>query len=358
MSSQRSQQMQQQREVTINSRVESNGVVGTVKYIGPVVGTQGTWVGVDWDIPEKGKNDGSYKNVRYFTTSFPSSGSFLRLTKLNTGRSFFEALIDRYENNVIAPSESLLTLAQRSGNNRVIEYVGFDKVSEKQKEFDQLLQLDLSKQYVSYAGDVSAANLSAVQHLDLSANLLSSWSVVADIVKHLPSLNSLVLSANRLVAENCSQLAPCFDKVKTLVYGKANYTWNDVVVVIGKLFRHIENLDVWGNAITKITTPPNSVFQELKSLNLSDNKLKDWSMVCKLGNLPLLESLQLVNCEISEIEFGDNLLPTKETHLFSSLKSLNLARNQIKKWTSIAQLNRLSSLEELFIKNNPVFDEE
>jgi len=41
-----------------------------VKYIGPVDGTSGTWLGVEWDDPARGKHSGSHDGKAYFTTRY------------------------------------------------------------------------------------------------------------------------------------------------------------------------------------------------------------------------------------------------------------------------------------------------
>lgn len=51
---------------------------GTVLYAGPVAGTSGEWLGVEWDDEEKGRHDGEHKGRRYFKTSQPGAGNFLR----------------------------------------------------------------------------------------------------------------------------------------------------------------------------------------------------------------------------------------------------------------------------------------
>ena len=52
----------------IGKRVSYNsGFTCTVKYLGPLSGRDGSWVGVEWDDDAEGKNDGSYDGVRYFT---------------------------------------------------------------------------------------------------------------------------------------------------------------------------------------------------------------------------------------------------------------------------------------------------
>lgn len=50
----------------INQRVSIKSVLGTVRYIGLVEGTENEWVGIEWDDPSRGKHDGSHKGKRYF----------------------------------------------------------------------------------------------------------------------------------------------------------------------------------------------------------------------------------------------------------------------------------------------------
>lgn len=45
----------------------TSGCLGTIKYVGPVDGTQGVWYGVEWDDPKRGKHDGVKDGHRYFT---------------------------------------------------------------------------------------------------------------------------------------------------------------------------------------------------------------------------------------------------------------------------------------------------
>jgi len=50
----------------IGQRLSYDGILCTVRYIGTVAGTSGTWLGVEWDDPSRGKHDGRHKDVRYF----------------------------------------------------------------------------------------------------------------------------------------------------------------------------------------------------------------------------------------------------------------------------------------------------
>lgn len=54
----------------VGQRVSYGGALCTVRYAGPVAGTTGSWLGVEWDDATRGKHDGSHKGVRYFTCRF------------------------------------------------------------------------------------------------------------------------------------------------------------------------------------------------------------------------------------------------------------------------------------------------
>lgn len=73
----------------------------TVRYVGPVDGQSGTWVGIEYDEAGRGKHDGCHAGRRYFTcTGGPATGSLVRLPKFleaaDCGRSLVEAARERY----------------------------------------------------------------------------------------------------------------------------------------------------------------------------------------------------------------------------------------------------------------------
>jgi tubulin-specific chaperone E len=51
----------------IGSRFAHGGCLGTIRFVGPVDGTQGIWLGVEWDDPKRGKHNGKKNGKRYFT---------------------------------------------------------------------------------------------------------------------------------------------------------------------------------------------------------------------------------------------------------------------------------------------------
>lgn len=50
----------------IGKRLSFGGDLCTVRFIGDVQGTNGEWLGVEWDDPSRGKHDGSVTGVKYF----------------------------------------------------------------------------------------------------------------------------------------------------------------------------------------------------------------------------------------------------------------------------------------------------
>ena len=59
--------LQSQAPVHVGTRFSTEtGHLGTIKYGGPVNGTQGIWYGVEWDDPQRGKHDGVKDGHRYF----------------------------------------------------------------------------------------------------------------------------------------------------------------------------------------------------------------------------------------------------------------------------------------------------
>lgn len=50
----------------IGRRLSYLGALCTVRYCGPVQGTKGDWLGVEWDDANKGKHSGEHDGVKYF----------------------------------------------------------------------------------------------------------------------------------------------------------------------------------------------------------------------------------------------------------------------------------------------------
>lgn len=116
----------------------------TVRYVGPVQGQTGTWVGVEWDDPSRGKNDGLAGGVRYFQAASPTAASFVRAEKVHAGATLLSALRARYRNEAAegcaaAPArEVYLDAASSKGRRVLVELVGGERVTERQSRTELL----------------------------------------------------------------------------------------------------------------------------------------------------------------------------------------------------------------------------
>jgi len=58
------------KEITIGDRLCYGYDRCTVRYIGTVKGTTGSWLGVEWDDPTRGKHSGGINGEEYFACKF------------------------------------------------------------------------------------------------------------------------------------------------------------------------------------------------------------------------------------------------------------------------------------------------
>ncbi|XP_077999672.1 tubulin-specific chaperone E-like [Glandiceps talaboti] len=348
-------------EVTVGSRILSEDHYGTVRFIGNVPPTSGVWLGVEWDDPSRGKHDGKHEGVRYFHTSHPTSGSFIREKKIDCGVTFLDALNDRYglpEDEDMGIEKEEWFVKTYGERQKAVEMVGAKSVAVKQSNFKNLLDVALREMKIISAGNEGDIEKTTpnVTELDLSKNLLGSWSEVAKIAKQMKSLKLLKLSENRLEwPSDPASLAPAFESVAELFINYMDLSWKEVLIV-ADMFPNVKNLHVCFNKISSIERTEN-VFQSLELLNLEANNISNWNAVKQLDCLPRLSTIILNNNSVSSISFDDTCFGSK-TSLLKNLKSISLMDNKINSWQDINELDKLPSLEEVRFKRNPLLKDE
>ncbi|KAJ8950146.1 hypothetical protein NQ314_007999 [Rhamnusium bicolor] len=326
-------------DYNIGSRIECCGHFGTIKYIGPVEGHPGVWLGIDWDDVERGKHNGTVNGIHYFQTQHPKSGSFLRKEKVNFAKI----------------KEQQLLMFQQSINAPFLELVGFDKITDKQSNFHSLEIVNVRLQNVSNTGAPYELNSLCpnIREIDISKNLISSWKEIFNICCQLKYLHWINISENILTfPENCEDLV--FPHITVLICGYMKINWEDVNK-LSKVFPNIEELRVPYNNITDLSTPKHHNLKKLKVLDLEGNYIRQWSEINKLHVVTSLEHMILENTALENIYFESNSLPVDD---FSNLNKLNINNNLIKGWCSIGELNKLQKLEYLRFMKNPVLEAE
>ncbi|XP_076907204.1 tubulin-folding cofactor E-like [Bidens hawaiensis] len=348
----------QQCDFKIGQRIHSAGDyrrIGTVKYVGPVQGYSGIWVGVDWDNCD-GKHDGSVNGVRYFNAHFPKSASFARPHNLSSGVSLLQALNIRYRTTSTKEELDEMYVLSASHKRVNVQLVGTDKIEDILARFDELQGASLSYLGVSSPGDPSeiCKTLPNLKELDLTGNLLSKWQDINAICSGLPALTALNLTNNRM--SNDVVGVSHLKNLHLLVLNNVSINWSQVEVLKESL-PAVEELHLMGNKIKEIT-PTSSKFVQgfcsLRVLNLEENYISDWGEILKLSQLKCLEQLQLSKNNIERIWY-----PTTEdgpSKPFQNLRCLLIGGNKIEDLASIDALNSYPALVDIRCSENPATD--
>lgn len=129
----------------VDDRVVVAKQQATVRYVGPVDGQEGIWVGVEWDDSSRGKHDGATGGRRYFCccSKAPTAGSFVRINKVSAGHILVDALVLRYTNQLAegqsSTADSQHAYVSTANNKKLwVELVGQEQVTARQSKLELL----------------------------------------------------------------------------------------------------------------------------------------------------------------------------------------------------------------------------
>ncbi|KAH8697556.1 putative tubulin-specific chaperone [Talaromyces proteolyticus] len=364
-------------KLTIGQRLSFQTALCTVRYVGPVEGTEGDWLGVEWDDPMRGKHSGEHKGKRYFTCSLSkqqTAASFVRPSRpADQPQGFLEALRQKYA------SEFEEELAKRKAagrddvqmneliefNGKVVEEVGFEKIRKQLSELQELkiivldgqciagvlAQYEDKSQYFEELGEIRRT-CPKITELDLSRNLLHRWQELRDICEQLKRLRILKLNGNRF--ENV-QSGLIFERVSQLHLDQTLMSWEEVSLLTMQ-FPDLASLTASLNHISTISSP---LPMNLRNLTLEDNEITTLASLELLTRLPNLERLSLRGNSIDTTGISQPGT-SKDTNPFQfskTLKFLDVSRNRIDSWPFVDALSKFfPGLESLRISGNPLYD--
>ena len=330
---------------------------GTIRFVGEVDDSTEEWVGIEWDRVERGKHNGSLKGKQYFACEKAGDcASFLRPKKLSLGVSMPQALLSRYTNADPGgyTEESDKLVIGNKGAAVKVELVGMDTVFEEKSKLNELTIVSLSDMQVSNAGlPGEIAGLAPnITRLELVSNkLLVDWNEISLITQQLHFLRSLDISDVFLsMPSDPTLLTPRLSHLRELTLCSAGISWERMCEV-SHMVPLLTQLHLCFNSISSVSAPL-KCSESLELINLEENSLSDWTEVYSLRNYPKLNTLILNNNQLPDI--SQPPFAESSPH-FPSLYSLSLRDNRIKKWATIDFLNSHFQLEELRIKNNPLF---
>ncbi|KAL4529327.1 hypothetical protein Ndes2526A_g04121 [Nannochloris sp. 'desiccata'] len=320
----------------------------TIRYVGPVEGQDGVWVGLEWDDPTRGKHDGRHSGTRYFsclrhTHSATTAGSFVRLPKLiataDLGQSLETAIQSRYkintdEHNNIKddPEVDSEAYVPTASNRRVqIRLVGAAAMAALVSQDGALEHASFIDQRISNLALTTQMGIPFLRNiatLDLSNNLIGNWLAVAELLQLFPKLHTLNLSGNLLDIDSPNRISSKSDdddndddasnnsvqlpSLKTLVLNNCGIRWSQVVFSLSRYLPHLTALHLCRNNITKLEMPSEVLdgknnasteevhvllarkFPKLETLDLEDNLLSEWNEIAEqVHALPRLKTLLL-----------------------------------------------------------------
>ncbi|KAG8937313.1 hypothetical protein FRC02_000083 [Tulasnella sp. 418] len=334
---------------------------GTIGYVGPIEGSNGVWIGVDWDDPKRGKHDGTHNDIRYFSCRLRNSqsASFIRpsISGLSYGKPFLEALNEKYIDHTLVEEGKVEQVVLGSSQGAIlVEAPKLSQVRQRLSNLGKLRFVSLDGEGVCSSGGIGSirGRLDNVIHLDLSCSLIPTWEEILIITSQLPKLQTLLLNHNRLIIKDSlsHEFSPC-PQLQELHLNDTLITQVELSYV-QSWFPNLRGLQLGKNFIQTLNIAGSSGYRLLEELNLDSNVINDWTMLMLvLRNLPALRCLLVPRNEINAVNYpGSNDISSTN---FTNVKQLSLSENQISDWHSIDALAVwLRNLEDLSIQDNPI----
>ncbi|KAJ6446106.1 tubulin-specific chaperone E [Purpureocillium lavendulum] len=350
----------------VGQRVSYGGVLCTIRYVGQVEGTAGSWLGVEWDDETRGKHDGSHKGVRYFSclSRSATAASFVRPSRpADSPQSFIAALHDKYvAHGPPAEDGAAPELARQIViSGKVAEEKGFDKIRRKLAQVGDLKIVILDGLRVASAvgpdeGSV-AETCPRIVHLDLSRNLLEGLGPVVEVCRELRNLQKLSINGNRfqnvLGDKALDQARDAFRGVTELALGQTLLSWDELCHIAVRC-PSLAALAVGTNQLASLPAMDyGSLSSTLTSINLEYNDFAAMSDLGSLASLTTLRNLHLKGNSISVMTAPDATTPIFP----ESLKYLDVSYNNIEEWSFVDALaTHFPGLTGLRLAHNPVYD--
>ncbi|ORX33717.1 hypothetical protein BCR36DRAFT_588593 [Piromyces finnis] len=299
----------------IGKRINYDNNLGIVLYEGPVTNSKVIWLGIQWDDPSRGKHNGEYKGVKYFTPTVENSGSFVK----KDSPLLMYIIKEEKDKN----AEPIVW-------GKVVETVGFEKIDKKQSNLNELIEVGLDLQNIekAFAENESKGKIKnicpSIEELNLSENLFTHWDDVFDILDELEHLNVLFLNKNKIDPTSLNNIIrnknAKFESIKTLSLNKSIEEWK-TVCNLEPYFINLENISLGFNNLSSLSPSLQlNQFSTLQSINFEYNKFDSWKVI------------------------------------EDTLDTLNLNNNLIDNWETILELDKFPSLQKLRLSRNPIGD--
>lgn len=348
---------------------------GTLRYVGPVAG--GTYAGIDWDSPTRGKHDGIHDGKRYFSAREATSGSFLKLPPgakgpridlgkgraLHCGLPFLTCVKQKYAEHSDADA-----VDPGSWGGKVVELIGWDKVARKQARLDALTEVSVAGLDCIAGSDEDieriGEELPRVAELDVSRTLFPSLDSLGLVVARLPSLESLRAGANLFDELSCDPANGIASVPNFMSLPPSESPFRNVRMLA---LTHLLVPPEWKLLLPLLPHFPNLISLALNHNNLSRTALPEESdnghSICTATDLSL-EHCHLSSIpgflapffpNLTKLNIANNPVAEIPTKLFANLDTLNLTSCNLASWDAITALDAWQ-LADIRLRGNPVLE--
>lgn len=365
----------------IGQRRSYGGALCSVRYHGPLSGTKGEWLGVEWDDPTRGKHGGIHEGQQIFQclSSSPTAASFLRPSrKPDPERTLLEAIRFKYgrakkdSHGEAGSGETSNTIAI---SGKVVEEVGFEKI---QKQLSLLAELrivladeltvfgvarrDATTQEIEDAQQELSKTCPSIAELDIGWNPIETWQDVAYMSRPFKRLKILKASGLRLhdyQRERFAKKDQSFQHVEELHLSECLLKPEQVIQILSPsasiAFPNLKTLMLLDNDFDSFALVARVKFPSITTIVFDNNKFASLSCLQTIFSLfPSTTILSFQGNMISHI--GLDAVASGKLPVFEKLETLNLTGNYIPDYTFVNSLPTIfPNLTSLRISRNPLY---
>ena len=311
-----------------NDNSDEKVFLGHIRYIGPIGSFKSTYVGVEWLEEGRGSNNGSYKDISYFTCT-ESMGSFLKEGTFIALPSFSDILLDRYTyseeklSDLESEASSLSLTNSLSSKDLKIEFVGVTHSALQKTHAENRREMSFADEAISELGDLSVIQeyMASIHHLDLSNTLFSSEDLKSIIssCKSLKFLNISNIKIDWAQFQGIDAISSCNELILKNTNFKLSYLpqLKSVFPNLGRL--HLSNNDLWDSNEKLCYSCLD--FIDLSATNAS------WKLVRSFLEYSNVKSLVLARNSLIDDTF--------EPFSMYNLRFISLDRTAINQWSTL-----------------------
>ncbi|KLO19152.1 RNI-like protein [Schizopora paradoxa] len=353
----------------LGTRFALHGYTGTIRFAGQVQGTQGIWLGVEWDDPSRGKHDGAKDGVQYFSCLVPGSGSFIRPSQsISYGCTFLEALSSKYIELLHGEKQKESVVLGSSNGIIEVEAVGLDKVRSKLSNLQKLREVSLDGENIAVCdppGSISKISPN-IRGLNLSKNLIASWDMVAFIASELPKLEVLDLSLNRFarLQNSAATFTSSFANLRELRINQTLISWPEVITLVSAM-SNLRYLEIGYNRLRQLqgssvvknnNTQSVSGATNLQTVNFDGNELEEWNDAAM--SLTIFPSVERVILTANPIRTIAPPRTTPPVDFSENVKHIGLQDTLVTQWRDLDALAVwFPKLQTLHLSGTPIAQE-